>query len=310
MDRKYSAAAAMHGAKKRHPGKAILAGGIAGGIEICITYPTEYVKTHLQFHRPGEKPFNGPVDVIRHTLDKHGPTGFYRGISSLLYGSVPKVGVRFMSYEVARNMLVDKDNRLTPARTFLAGLISGASEAVVIVAPMETVKVKFIADQHSPQPRFTNFFQATAAMLRENGIRSIYQGVGATVAKQASNQAIRFSVYNPLKSYFQGGDPSVNIGIPRTMLCGAIAGAASVYGNTPIDVIKTRMQSLDAHKYRSTWHCVQVAWQEGGGTLNGARKVFYRGTTPRLGRVCADVAIVMVLYEQVMKVLDRVWVTD
>jgi len=26
----------------------IVAGGITGGIEICITYPTEYIKTQLQ----------------------------------------------------------------------------------------------------------------------------------------------------------------------------------------------------------------------------------------------------------------------
>lgn len=34
--------------EKQHPIKAILSGGISGGIEICITYPTEYVKTQLQ----------------------------------------------------------------------------------------------------------------------------------------------------------------------------------------------------------------------------------------------------------------------
>ena len=36
---------------------------------------------------------------------------------------------------------------------------------------------------------------------------------------------------------------------------------------------------------------------------------FYKGTTPRLGRVCFDVAIVFTLYEQVMKALDYVWPT-
>lgn len=34
--------------KKRHPLKAIVAGGLAGGIEASISYPTEYVKTQLQ----------------------------------------------------------------------------------------------------------------------------------------------------------------------------------------------------------------------------------------------------------------------
>lgn len=33
--------------------KGIIAGGITGGIEICITYPTEYVKTQLQLDEKG-----------------------------------------------------------------------------------------------------------------------------------------------------------------------------------------------------------------------------------------------------------------
>ena len=36
---------------------------------------------------------------------------------------------------------------------------------------------------------------------------------------------------------------------------------------------------------------------------------FYKGTTPRLGRVCADVGIVFTLYENVMKLLDWAWPT-
>ncbi len=36
---------------------------------------------------------------------------------------------------------------------------------------------------------------------------------------------------------------------------------------------------------------------------------FYKGTTPRLGRVCFDVAIVFTLYENVMKLLDWAYPT-
>lgn len=35
--------------------KGIVAGGITGGIEICITFPTEYVKTQLQLDEKGEE---------------------------------------------------------------------------------------------------------------------------------------------------------------------------------------------------------------------------------------------------------------
>ena len=53
---------------------------------------------------------------------------------------------------------------------------------------------------------------------------------------------IRFFVYGNLKEWFQGGDPSKKVGTLTTAFCGATAGAASVFGNTPIDVIKTRLQ--------------------------------------------------------------------
>ena len=36
---------------------------------------------------------------------------------------------------------------------------------------------------------------------------------------------------------------------------------------------------------------------------------FYKGTVPRLGRVCLDVAIVFIIYEEVVKVLNVVWKT-
>lgn len=37
---------------------------------------------------------------------------------------------------------------------------------------------------------------------------------------------------------------------------------------------------------------------------------FYKGTVPRLGRVCLDVAIVFIIYEEVVKVLNKVWKTE
>ena len=74
------------------------------------------------------------------------------------------------------------------------------------------------------------------------GIRGTYQGLNATIMKQGSNQAIRFFVMDSLKEWYRGGDPQKNIPILVTALFGGFAGACSVFGNTPLDVIKTRMQ--------------------------------------------------------------------
>lgn len=75
-----------------------------------------------------------------------------------------------------------------------------------------------------------------------SGFRGVYKGITATVIKQGTNQMIRFFVYSNLKNWLQEGDPTKDIGAVRTFIIGGIAGAASVFGNTPVDVVKTRMQ--------------------------------------------------------------------
>lgn len=71
----------------------------------------------------------------------------------------------------------------------------------------------------------------------------MYQGVGPTILKQGSNQAIRFFVMETMKEWYKGDDNNKPVPKPLVGLFGAIAGAASVFGNTPIDVVKTRMQA-------------------------------------------------------------------
>lgn len=86
----------------------------------------------------------------------------------------------------------------------------------------------------------------------------------ATMAKQGSNQAIRFFVMETLKDWYRGGDNTKSISKPLVGVFGAIAGTASVYGNTPIDVVKTRMQGLDHKKYKNTIDCAVQIWKKEG----------------------------------------------
>lgn len=303
--RPYLMPAATGAARKKHPIKAVLAGGIAGGLEICCTFPTEYVKTQLQLDSRSDTPkYKGPLHCARSTVSEFGFFGLYRGLSSLLYGSIPKASIRFSVYEFLRNRMADSSGKLTQVGNLTCGLGAGVAEAILIVCPMETVKVKFIHDQTQPNPKYRGFFHGVYTIVKTDGIRGTYQGLTATILKQGSNQAIRFFVYNNLKTWLQDGDNTKEIGMARTFLIGGVAGAASVFGNTPIDVIKTRMQGLEAHLYKNTWDCVKKTWAEEGALA------FYKGTVPRLGRVCFDVAFVFTIYEQVMKLLDMVWDTN
>lgn len=70
----------------------------------------------------------------------------------------------------------------------------------------------------------------------------MYKGVVPTIMKQGSNQAIRFYVMETLKHWYRGDDHNKKVPTLVVGGFGVIAGACSVYGNTPIDVVKTRLQ--------------------------------------------------------------------
>ncbi|CAL1300405.1 unnamed protein product [Larinioides sclopetarius] len=285
--------------------KGVLAGGITGGIEICITFPTEYVKTQLQLDERSAKPrYSGIADVVKQTVKSHGVKGLYRGLSVLIYGSVPKSAVRFGTFESLKKKSVDEKGNLAPSKRLLCGLGAGVAEAIFAVTPMETVKVKFIDDQQSANPKYRGFFHGVREIIKQQGIRGVYQGATATIMKQGSNQAIRFFVMESLKDWYRGGDPTKSVNKLVVGMFGAFAGAASVFGNTPIDVVKTRMQGLEAHKYKNTFHCMyEIAKNEGF-------FAFYKGTVPRLSRVCLDVAITFMIYDSFMDLFNKVWKTD
>lgn len=58
------------------------------------------------------------------------------------------------------------------------------------------------------------------------------------------------------------------------------------------------MQGLDAHKYRSTGHCISEIMK------NEGPMAFYKGVGPRLTRVCCEVGITMSIYGEIVKVVS------
>lgn len=280
--------------------KGVIAGGITGGIEICITYPTEYVKTQLQLDEKVGK-YKGILDCTKQTIKTNGVGGLYRGLPILLYGSIPKSAVRFGGFEQFKKLMVDEKGNLSPISRLLCGLGAGVSEAILAVTPMETVKVKFINDQRSANPKYRGFFHGLKTIISQEGIRGTYQGVSATIMKQGSNQAIRFYVMESLKDWYREGDPKKHVPKLIVGLFGGFAGACSVFGNTPIDVVKTRMQGIEASRYKNTFDCAkQILVHEGP-------RAFYKGTIPRMSRVCLDVAITFMIYDSFMEYFSKVW---
>ena len=66
-------------------------------------------------------------------------------------------------------MITNILNRGTKRDNFFAGLLSGVGEALFVVVPQETIKVKLIHDRLQPQPRFRNLYHGVKSVVSEAG---------------------------------------------------------------------------------------------------------------------------------------------
>ncbi|KAG9013715.1 hypothetical protein FRB94_001277 [Tulasnella sp. JGI-2019a] len=283
----------MSGPKKTEkPWQALVAGATAGAVEGFVTYPTEYVKTATQFS--GNK--LGPIGIIRSTIQTQGIRGLYSGCGALVTGNALKAGVRFVSYDQYKQILADEKGKLSAPMSLLAGLGAGMTEAIFAVTPSETIKTKLIDDSKRPVPRFKGLVDGTMTIIREEGFRGIYRGLFPVILRQGANSAVRFTSYSTLKQFVQGNArPGQKLSNTLTFAIGGVAGLITVYTTMPFDVVKTRMQSLEAKKmYKNSFQCAYKI-----GTEDGIRG-FWKGTTPRLARLVMAGGIVFTVYEQVI----------
>jgi len=290
--------------------KNLTAGGVAGALEAFIMYPTEYVKTQLQLEANAAKKaakegkpvpeakYKNITGCIKVTWKERGITGFYRGCSTLIVGSMPKAAVRFAAYNQFASLLKDEKGKLTSTRTMLAGLGAGVTEAIVAVTPMETVKTKFIHDQNSKNPKYRGLIHGCGVIFKEEGIGGFYKGLVPTMLKQGCNQACRFFVFNTLKASLLAGQKR-ELKPYESMAIGGVAGILSVYATMPFDVVKTRMQGLEASQYKNSLHCGYVIVRDEG------ILALWKGTIPRLSRVMFSSGLIFTFFEQTMRILNR-----
>lgn len=276
--------------KKSNPLLPMAAGCIAGGIEATAVWPMEFIKTQLQLNAKGSTlPYNGMISGLRYTVQTTGFLSLYRGLVPTLMGSIPKAGIRFGLNAVIKDNLRDKDGKLTIAKNFVAGLGAGVAEALLIVAPVETVKTKCI---ELDQP----FLKGMKQILAKEGIGGVYQGAAATAMKQGSNQGLRFMWFNEYKRIItkDGEKPMTPL---LGLFGGMTAGCFSTLGNNPFDVVKTRMQGTQASQYVNTLDCFKsIMTKEGFGA-------FYAGVVPRLGRVVPGQGIIFASFESIQSAL-------
>ncbi|KAJ5329540.1 hypothetical protein MYU51_007113 [Penicillium brevicompactum] len=293
--------------KRTSPAVNLIAGGGAGMMEALVCHPLDTIKVRMQLSRrataPGAKP-RGFVATGVQIVKKETALGLYKGLGAVLGGIIPKMAIRFTSYEAYKGALADKETgHVTSKATFLAGLAAGVTEAVAVVNPMEVVKIRLQAQHHSladplDAPKYRSAPHALFTVVKEEGFSVLYRGVSLTALRQGTNQAANFTAYTELKAALQRWQPEYsNSQLPsyQTTFIGLISGAVGPFSNAPIDTIKTRLQKTRAEPGQSAVSRIMVIAKDMFKT-EGTR-AFYKGITPRVMRVAPGQAVTFTVYE-------------
>ncbi|KAF2086502.1 mitochondrial uncoupling protein 2 [Saccharata proteae CBS 121410] len=289
----------------------LIAGGGAGMMEALACHPLDTIKVRMQLSRraraPGTKP-RGFLKTGSEIVKRETPLGLYKGLGAVLTGIVPKMAIRFTSYEWYKQLLANPDGSVSGQATFTAGLAAGVTEAVAVVTPMEVIKIRLQAQHHSMAdpldiPKYRNAAHALYTVVKEEGPAALYRGVSLTALRQGTNQAVNFTAYTEFRAALQNWQGKTDLPGWQTAFIGLVSGAMGPLSNAPIDTIKTRLQKTPAEPGETAvGRIVKIGkdmWKQEG------TRSFYKGITPRIMRVAPGQAVTFTVYEYLKGVLEK-----
>ncbi|ELT88873.1 hypothetical protein CAPTEDRAFT_174218 [Capitella teleta] len=197
----------------------------------------------------------------------------------------------------------------------LAAGVSGGVVSTLVLHPLDLIKVRFQVNEGpvgsssipTERPQYRGTLDAARSIIRQNGIRGLYQGVTPNVAGAGASWGFYFFFYNAIKNYMQNGDATQALGPEKHMLAAAEAGVATLLITNPIWVAKTRLclqydqarlpsgsAALQTHQYRGMVDCLVKTYKFEG--LRG----LYKGLTPGLFGVSHG-SLQFMAYEELKK---------
>lgn len=268
--------------------RSLVAGGFGGVCAVVVGHPFDLVKVRLQTAEKGV--YKNAVDVVRRSIAKDGlRRGLYAGVSAPLVGVTPMFAVSFWGYDLGKDLVRKysdvKDNQFSVAQVSAAGFFS-AVPMTLVTAPFERVKVLLqIQGQKSlapgEKPKYSGGLDVVRKLYKEGGVRSVFRGSSATLARDGPGSAAYFATYEIVKRKLTPidnttGEPSSNISLGAITVAGASAGIAMWIPVFPIDTVKSRLQTIDGKP--TIGGVIRTLYASGG------YKAFFPGFTPALTR--------------------------
>lgn len=178
--------------------KYFLSGGASGVAAAFVLTPVELIKCRIQVQQitEGAPRFKGPIDCVLQTVRSDGFTGLWKGNVSCLMREIPGNMAWFGTYEIIRGQIqmhcqYEKLSDMPLYWTALAGASAGVAYWAVPF-PADTVKSRI---QTNPRFASMSFAQAFRTVLKEEGVRGLYQGLGITCLRAAPSHALIFYFY-------------------------------------------------------------------------------------------------------------------
>lgn len=256
----------------------------------------------------------GPIGTTRRIIEREGFLSLYRGLTAVYTGIIPKMAIRFWSFEEYRDVFQKIKGAPLPISgrpqydssvTFAAGLASGLTEAVVIVTPAEVCKVRLQSQYNSlmdpsqlARKKYTNVIQTAITIVKEEGFGALYKGIVPTMMRQGCNQAVNFTAYNTFKKELLMRQDKAELPHYQSLILGGFSGGFGPLVNNPLDVVKTRLQKQvikpgKTIKYTGIRQAIGLIVKEEG------YLALWKGITPRLMRIVPGQAITFMTYEAV-----------
>ncbi|KAI0673555.1 mitochondrial carrier [Trametes maxima] len=284
--------------------KSFVAGGAGGVAAVLVGHPFDLTKTRLQTAPPGT--YTGAIDVVKKAIARDGVTGLYRGVVPPLLGVTPIFAVSFWAYDMSKLLILG----MTPNRTSkelsipelaAAGFLS-AVPTTLVTAPVERAKVLLqIQGQGQGGPQYKGVIDVVRHLYREGGVRSVFRGSTATVARDGPGSAAYFAAYEVTKKALTpaGSSPS-DLNLGAVIIAGGMAGIAMWSIAIPPDVLKSRIQSAPTGTYSGFIDCARKTIAADGVAA------LWRGLGPAMARAFPANAATFLGVEATKKLLDNV----
>lgn len=189
----------------------MIASAISGMIARIPLHPIDTCKAKMQVSSSTAGTYSSVLDCMVQTYKQSGIRGLYSGFGITFFGSAPALCLYFTSYEYIKTLIsrVRIINNHTPQflQHFTAGMLAECVSCVLWV-PIDVVKERLQTQSNLVQTakvknmqvtQYTGNLNAIVQISRQEGLRGIYKGYGATVASFGPFSALYLSgMYNKL----------------------------------------------------------------------------------------------------------------